>query len=88
MSESLRAFIANTCHVNPQASVKLGEFLRQFHATLPEPDRRDWSRSRLILELGREFPVGLDSARVLRIGGLSFAPPAAWAVLNGRLTHT
>ena len=51
---------------------------------MPEGDRPDWTRSRLILELGTSFPLGIDSSRILRIAGLSFEAPRGWTVEAGK----
>jgi hypothetical protein len=85
LNPQLQRFIAERCHLDARETIKLKDFLDRFHEWLPDAERRDWTRSRLILELGKTFAVGIDSSRILRIAGLSFEAPKGWTVEAGKL---
>ena len=88
MNPNLQSFIAEHCHIDARATVKLKEFIDRFHDYLPEPERAGWTRSRIILDLGKSFPIGVDGSNILRVAGLAFQPPTPWRVVDGKLTHT
>jgi len=69
----------------PGARVKFVQVQAAFLAYLPPFMHRQWPRRRILNELRELFPVGADSSGTLVVGDLSFIPPPAFQVVDGRL---
>ena len=88
MNQTLQDFIAEHCHLNDRGSTRFCDFRKRFLATLPEAERANWTRPRMIVELSKAFDLGMDGSKTLRIVGISFEPATALVVIDGRVTHT
>ena len=86
MSTKLSAFL-ESCHHDPAARCRLGEFARAFRASLPADEAARWSRTRLLSELSKTFSIGADRRGVAWIAGIALAPPAGWRVEDGQLVR-
>ncbi len=84
MSDKLTTFL-ETCYRHPAACVRLAEFARAFRATLPLGE--EWSRTRIVTELSKVFPLGEDRRGVTYVAGLALAPPSGWTVEDGQLVR-
>jgi hypothetical protein len=83
MSDALRAFIDRHCITSPIARITMSEFQRAFVETLPESERPEWPRGRILAALVLDkFPIGIDQ-KVQHIGGLSLR--GRWVEVNGRM---
>ncbi len=85
MSDKLTAFL-DTCHKHPAVRVPLAEFCKAFRATLPPDEAERWSRTRLVAELSRAFPIG-EHRGVAYIVGLALAGLPTWSVVDGQLVR-
>jgi hypothetical protein len=72
----LDTFLA-TCRQAPDASCKLADLIRAFRASSPEAAR--WSRARILIEIGKRFPVGMRHG-ILHVGGISLNSQESWQV--------
>jgi hypothetical protein len=86
MSDRLSDFIAS-CHCDPAARCRLGEFARVFRASLPADEAAKWTRTRLVSELSKGFCIGADRRGIAWIAGVALAPPAGWLVQDGQLVR-
>jgi hypothetical protein len=66
---ALTTFLAG-CRKSPDASCKAADLIRAFRATLTPEEAGHWPRSRVLIEVGKQFPIG-RRVGVMYVGGVS-----------------